>query len=119
MGFSSRWPLLLRSRVPWVSAVAAWALDHRLSSLGCTSLVALWRVGSSWTRDQTHISCIGRQISLLAPREAHMPVLYIPGTSGICITWFLQLRDAYYFFTGALQFMIVEGFFFFFPFPLL
>ena len=25
-------------------------------------LVALWYVGSSWARDQTHVSCIGRQI---------------------------------------------------------
>ena len=27
-----------------------------------TGLGALWRVGSSWTRDQTHVSCTGRQI---------------------------------------------------------
>ena len=25
-------------------------------------LVALWHVGSSWTRAQTHVPCIGRQI---------------------------------------------------------
>ena len=25
-------------------------------------LVALWHVGSSWTRDRTHVPCIGRQI---------------------------------------------------------
>ena len=28
----------------------------------CTGLVALQHVGSSWVRDQTHVSCIGRQI---------------------------------------------------------
>ena len=27
-------------------------------------LVALWYVESSWTRDQTHISCISRQIPI-------------------------------------------------------
>ena len=30
--------------------------------LWCTGFVALRHVESSWTRDQTHISCIGRQI---------------------------------------------------------
>ena len=36
------------------------ALEHRLSwRLG---LVALRHVGSSWTRDQTHVPCIARQI---------------------------------------------------------
>ena len=27
-----------------------------------TDLVALQHMGSSWTRDQTHVSCIGRRI---------------------------------------------------------
>ena len=27
-----------------------------------TGLVALWHVGSSWTRDQTRVPCIGRRI---------------------------------------------------------
>ena len=26
----------------------------------CTGLVALWHVGSSWTRDRTRVPCIGR-----------------------------------------------------------
>ena len=34
-------------------------------------LVALWHVGSSWIRDQTHVSCIGSQILYhWAAREA-------------------------------------------------
>ena len=35
----------------------AWA-----SQLWCTGLVALQHVGSSQTRDRTHVPCIGRQI---------------------------------------------------------
>ena len=44
------------------------ALEHRLSTCGmylvlvAWSLVAPWYVGSSWTRDQTCVSCIGRWI---------------------------------------------------------
>ena len=34
-------------------------LEHRLSSRPI-GLVALWHVGSSWTRDWTHVSCTGR-----------------------------------------------------------
>ena len=30
--------------------------------LWCMALVALWPMGSSWTHDQTHVPCIGRQI---------------------------------------------------------
>ena len=39
----------------------AWFLKHRLSSCGM-DLVALWHVGSSWTRDWTHVPFIDRQI---------------------------------------------------------
>ena len=38
------------------------ALEHRLSSLWRMGLVAPWHVESSWTRDRTHVPCIGRQI---------------------------------------------------------
>ena len=51
-GFSSRWLLLLRSTG---SRVRAW-------QLWLTGLVALWHVGSSSTRGQTCIPCIGRWI---------------------------------------------------------
>ena len=34
----------------------------RLNSCGCSSLVALRNVGSSWTRDRTHVPGLGRQI---------------------------------------------------------
>jgi len=37
-------------------------LDHRLSNCGLQSLVAPQHVESSWTRDQTHVLCIGRRI---------------------------------------------------------
>ena len=50
----------------WASVVAAWrlgsvgprALEHRLSSLHL-GLLAPQRVGSSQTRDRTHVSCTG------------------------------------------------------------
>jgi len=39
------------------------ALEHRLSSCGpAMGLVAQRHVGSSWTRDQTHVRCMCRQI---------------------------------------------------------
>ena len=47
------WPPLLQSTGSRV---------HRLQWLWHTGLAALWHVGSSWTRDQTHVACIGRQI---------------------------------------------------------
>ena len=51
------------------SSCGAWAQQLRLAGsraqvqqLWLMTLVALWHVGSSWTRDQTHVSCIGRLI---------------------------------------------------------
>ena len=35
---------------------------HWLQELRPTSLADLWHVGSSWSRDRTHVPCIGRQI---------------------------------------------------------
>ena len=35
--------------------------EHRLN-IWLTGFVALWCVGSSRTRDRTHVSCIGRQV---------------------------------------------------------
>ena len=52
---SLQWLLLLQtmgSRA-WVLAVVAQK---------CADLVVTQHVGSSWTRDQTHVLCIGRQI---------------------------------------------------------
>ena len=59
MGFSLRWWLpLLRS---WRASVVA---VPRLQSTGSVSrcLVALQHVGSSQTRDRTHVPCISRRI---------------------------------------------------------
>ena len=36
-------------------------LDHRLSNCRLRFLVAPQHVESSWTRDQTHVPCVGRQ----------------------------------------------------------
>ena len=45
-----------------VNSWGSWTLQHRLSNWWHTGLVALWHVGSSQIRDQTHVSCIGRWI---------------------------------------------------------
>ena len=40
------------------------------AELWCMGWVALWHVGSSWTRDETHVSCVSRWIlSLWTMRE--------------------------------------------------
>ena len=38
-----------------------WALRAQAQQLWCTGRVAPWHVASSWTRDQTHVPCTGRQ----------------------------------------------------------
>ena len=60
MGVSLWWLLLLQStgsRCMGFCNCGAWA-----QLLRCINLVALRHVGSSWTRDQTCVPCIGRQI---------------------------------------------------------
>ena len=83
-GFSLQWPLLLwstGSRHAGFSSCGScgtWAQQLRLvgsraqaQQLWCTGLVALWHVGSSWTRARTRVPCIGRQIlNHCATREA-------------------------------------------------
>ena len=44
------------------SCCRAQALGHMGSVLWPTGVVAQWRVGSSWTRDRTCVTCIGSQI---------------------------------------------------------
>ena len=52
-----------------------WALGHRLSSCRDTGSVAPWRMGSSWIRDQTRASCLGRWTPYhWATREALRPM---------------------------------------------
>ena len=48
------------SRYVGFSSWGSWALQCGLSRH--MGLVAPWRVGSSQTRDRTHVPCIGRQI---------------------------------------------------------
>ena len=45
-----------------ISGVVAPGLQGTGSVVRAHSLVATWNVGSSWIRDQTHVSCIGRWI---------------------------------------------------------
>ena len=43
------------------SSCGSQALEHRLSSCHAWGFVALQHVGSSWTRDRTHVPCTGRR----------------------------------------------------------
>ena len=40
----------------------SWSLEHRLDSCGTQAYVAPQQAGSSWTRDQTSVSCVGGRI---------------------------------------------------------
>ena len=85
-GFWLRWFLLLQSTAlgTWASAVAA----HRLSS--CDPW-ALLHVGSSKTRDQTRVPCIGRQTLNWATREVPR-FLCLSSISVILITLYLGVE---------------------------
>ena len=51
-----------------LSSCRAWVLEHGLGSCNTQAQdwwhtgLAAWHVGSSQTKDQTHVPCIGRQI---------------------------------------------------------
>ena len=46
-----------------LSSCGSWALEYRQAQqLWCMGLVALQRVGSSWIRDQTRVSCFDKQV---------------------------------------------------------
>ena len=80
VGFSLQWLLLL----PSMGSKA-----HRRQYLWRTGLVALQHVGSSWTRDQTCDSCIGRWILYhWATRAAPLPVFLIIAIL-VGVQWYL------------------------------
>ena len=54
--------VLCRLLIATASLVAEHEPCAQAKELRCTGWVALQHVGSSWTRDRTQISCIGRQI---------------------------------------------------------
>lgn len=58
-GWPSSWCKDFSLRV--VCCWGAWFLKHRFSSYGIY-LLCLWHVGSSWTKDWTHVPFIDRQI---------------------------------------------------------
>ena len=74
-------------QVYFLVAVVSLAMEHRLwgarpQQLGHMGLAALWHMGSSWTRDQTHVPCIGRQILIYCTtREVLALFLTIPRES--------------------------------------
>ena len=60
-----------------LSSCGSRALEHRLSSCGAQALVAPRHVGSSRTRAQTHVPCIGRLIlNHFATREVPTQVAF-------------------------------------------
>ena len=62
-----------------LSSCGFWALGHRPNKLRLTGLLALWHVRSSWTRDWTRVSCIGRQVLYYwAPRETRGSKFWSP-----------------------------------------
>ena len=53
------------------SSYSLWAPEYGLSSCGTQVIVVLWHVGSSWSRDQTRVPCIGRWVlNYCATRES-------------------------------------------------
>ena len=62
------------------SAAAAPGSGAQTPQLRCTALVALGQVVSSWTMNQTHIPCIGRQtLNHWTPGKSLNKVLKIQG----------------------------------------
>ena len=85
--FSLWWLLLLRSmgsRHAGFSSCSTWA-----QQLWHTGLVAPQHVGSSRTRDRTHVPCIGRRIL------NHCPIREVPGQHRILI--FLRHAEMFLF----------------------
>ena len=83
-GFSLRWLLFVAENGPQARGLQCgtraqqlWLMGCRVQAqlLWCTGLVAPWHVGSSRTRAQTRVPCIGRQIlNHCATRE--VPALF-------------------------------------------
>ena len=64
-GFSLQWVLLfwsMGSRAHGLQYLWLQASRAQAQQLWCSGLVALWHLGSSWARDQTHVPCTGRWI---------------------------------------------------------
>ena len=86
--FSSRGNSFLRMGFPlwrllwlWItgfSSHSSWSLEHRFNS--CKDLVAPRHVGTSQIRNQTPISCIGRQIILPLNQQGSLRGKYFWGT---------------------------------------
>ena len=90
------------SRRVGFSSCAMWAQQLWLAGsraqaqqLWCTGLVALWHVGSSRTRDQTPVPCVGRQIlNHCATREVPGVVFFLLGCKRcLCILDPYQIFD--------------------------
>ena len=75
-GFLLLWLLLLRSTGSRRAGFSSCSMQAQ--QLWCMGLVAPRHVGSSWTRAQTHVPCIGRQIlNHCAAREVPQRLLFL------------------------------------------
>ena len=78
------------SQSAWASHCGGFFCCRWTQQLWHTGLVVLWHVESSWTRDRTHVPCIGRQIlnhqitrgSLLLPFKNGF-LIYVQGQATI------------------------------------
>ena len=61
-GLQQLWRVDFSSCGVWAQQLWLVGSRARAQQLWHTGLVALWLVGSSWTRDRTCVPCIGRQI---------------------------------------------------------
>ena len=85
-GLSLRWLLLLQSTGSkhmgfsscGTRAQQLWLMGSRVQAqqLWYMALVALRHVGSSWTRDRTHVPCIGRRILNHCPPGKSLKYIY-------------------------------------------
>ena len=81
-GFSGRWARVLgcggfRSCHAWAQWLWFAGFGAQVQQLWHTSSVAPWHVGSSWIKDWTHVSCIGRRtLDHWATRETSWWVIW-------------------------------------------
>ena len=88
---SGGYSLLVVRGLLFVVASLLWSMGSRAQAqeLWHTGLVILWHVGSSHTRDQTHVPCFGRWISI------HL------GKSFVCLLFILHFFFFQYFISEA------------------
>ena len=96
-GFWSQRLLLLQSTGP--RCLVSSSCSTQSPKLWCTLLVAPWHVGSSWTREWTLVSCIGRWIL------HHWTTREVPSPPFLQYTTVSHTREFVFFFFGGILFL--------------